>query len=535
MTDLPPDTRPAWFKTPRAAAVGIGLGATLALSPFVWAQSTPATPPSGGGAEAVPAAPRQSFAPLVKRVLPAVVNISVTEKATTTSAMSEGSEGFRNGPFEDFLKRFFEQQGQGRQGRLMPDNPGDDSDGDGDGAGVGKRIALGSGFIVDPRGYIVTNNHVVGEAAKVEVILQDNSKYTAQIVGRDPRTDVAVLKIKADKPLPYVPFGDSSAAQVGDWVVAVGNPFGLGGSVTTGIISARGRDIHTGQFDDFLQIDAPINRGNSGGPTFNLNGEVVGINTAIYSPNGGSVGIGFAVPSNVAKSIVAQLEEHGKVDRGWLGVQIQEVTPAIAGSLNLHGEAGALVAAVTPNSPGAKAGLKQGDVIQSFNGGEVKQLRDLPRLVSAAQPDSSATMTVWRDGKSTELHATLGEAPESQKVASATDDNDQPAEEQRADALGLHFSALTSDLRRQLRVSRDVHQGVVITGVDNNSPAAALGLSRGDLLLSINQQPVSSPADAAQKLREVAKSPQKNALLLLNRHGVTQYVGISLSRDKDEG
>ena len=209
------------------------------------------------------------------------------------------------------LRRFFDQQNPGG-GHAFPEVPG----------GQARRIALGSGFIVDPSGYIVTNNHVVGDAAKVQVILQDKTKYTARIVGRDPKTDLAVLKIKADQPLPYVTFGDSSAAQVGDWVMAVGNPFGLGGTVTTGIISARGRDINEGPYDDFLQIDAPINRGNSGGPTFNLNGQVIGINTAIYSPNGGSVGIGFAVPSNAAKSIVAQLEEHGKINRGWLGVQI---------------------------------------------------------------------------------------------------------------------------------------------------------------------------------------------------------------------
>ena len=242
---------------------------------------------------------QQSFAPLVKRVQPAVVNISVTEKSGCGDrCRSSMPEGFRGSPFDKFLRRFFDENGQPMP-RPFSEGPG------GDGS---KRIALGSGFIVDPTGYIVTNNHVAGEAAKVEVILQDNSKYTAKLVGRDPRTDIAVLKINADKPLPFVSFGDSGAAQVGDWVIAVGNPFGLGGSVTTGIVSARGRDIHAGQFDDFLQIDAPINRGNSGGPTFNLSGEVIGINTAIYSPNGGSVGIGFAVPSNVAKIVYNQLK-----------------------------------------------------------------------------------------------------------------------------------------------------------------------------------------------------------------------------------
>jgi serine protease Do len=337
-----------------------------------------------------------------------------------------------------------------------------------------------------------------------------------------------VLKIDADKPLPYVTFGDSSAAQVGDWVIAVGNPFGLGGSVTTGIISARGRDIHAGQFDDFLQIDAPINRGNSGGPTFNLSGEVIGINTAIYSPNGGSVGIGFAVPSNVAKVVYNQLKTGGKVSRGWLGVQIQEVTPAIASSLGLKDQGGALVAAVTANSPAAKAGVKQGDVILSFNGTPVKELRDLPRAVAATAPNSDASLTVWRGGQTTELRASLAEAPENPRVASASRDQ---SDDERADALGLHLSPLTSDLRRQLNIGRDV-QGVVITGIDSNSPPDIRSLSRGDVLVSINQEPVRSPEEAANKLRQAAKSQQKTALLLLNRRGVTQYVGVKLGKDE---
>src|SRR3984893_2685700 len=337
MTQLPADpVRHPWFKKTRAAALGFGLGATLALSPLVWAQNPTGGEPGSAPSSQAPAVPQQSFAPLVKRVLPAVVNISVTEKSGTDALSENFSEGSRGSPFDDFLRRFFEEhRGEGQSTpHAFRGNP------DEEGSGGAKRIALGSGFIIDASGTIVTNNHVVGEAAKVEVTLQDNSKYTARIIGRDKRTDIAVLKIKADKPLPHVSFGDSNAAQIGDWVVAVGNPFGLGGSVTTGIVSARGRDIHAGQFDDFLQIDAPINRGNSGGPTFDLKGEVIGINTAIYSPNGGSVGIGFAVPSNVAESVVGQLAAHGKVSRGWLGVQIQEMTPAIAASLGLQRQHG---------------------------------------------------------------------------------------------------------------------------------------------------------------------------------------------------
>ena len=396
--------------------------------------------------------------------------------------------------------------------------------------GQPQRIALGSGFIIDPSGYVVTNNHVVGDAGKVEVTLQDKTKYTAKIVGRDPKTDLAVLKIKADKPLPYVSFGDSSAAQVGDWVMAVGNPFGLGGTVTTGIISARGRDINEGPYDDFLQIDAPINRGNSGGPTFNLEGQVIGINTAIYSPNGGSVGIGFAVPSNVAKNIVAQLEEHGKITRGWLGVQIQEVTPAIAASLGLKSEHGALVAVVNRGGPAARAGLKQGDVVLAFDGDPIDQLHDLPRLVAGAAPGSNSTITVWRDGHKTELEAKLGEMPDNSKVASAAGGQDQE-DSSGAAALGVHFAPLTSRLRQELHIAKGV-DGVVVTGIDNGSAANDVGLATGDVIVSINQQPVRTPEEAAEKLKEAAHSANKTALLLLNRHGVTEYVGMSLGANQ---
>jgi serine protease Do len=308
--------------------------------------------------------------------------------------------------------------------------------------------------------------------------------------------------------------------------MAVGNPFGLGGTVTTGIISARGRDINEGPYDDFLQIDAPINRGNSGGPTFNLEGQVIGINTAIYSPNGGSVGIGFAVPSNVAKNIVAQLEEHGKITRGWLGVQIQEVTPAIAASLGLHGDHGALVSVVNPDGPAAKAGLKQGDVILGFNGTQVDQLHDLPRLVATANPGSEATVTVYRDGHKTDLQAKLGELPDNNKVASAAgEQNDDQASE--ASASGMHFAPLTNRLRQELHIAKGV-DGVVVTRVDNGSAGDDVGVADGDVIVSINQQLVHTPEEAAAKLKDAAQSSKKTALLLLNRHGVTQYVGVSL-------
>jgi serine protease Do len=509
----------------RAAALGIGLGATLALAPLVWAESPSAI---GGPAPAaqtmtspVALIQQQSFAPLVKMVLPAVVNISVTQKSDADQMAEEPQMApfpdFPNSPFGDFMRRFFEQQAPNGEQHLFPQIPG----------GEAQRIALGSGFIVDPRGYVVTNNHVIGNAEKVEVILQDKTKYRAKVIGRDPKTDLAVLKIKADKPFPYVRFGDSSAAEVGDWVMAVGNPFGLGGTVTTGIISARGRDINEGPYDDFLQIDAPINRGNSGGPTFNLEGQVIGINTAIYSPNGGSVGIGFAIPSNEAKTIIAQLEEHGKISRGWLGVQIQQVTPAIAASLGLKDDHGALVAVVTPDSPGAKAGLKQGDVILAFNGSAIDELRDLPRLVADTAPDSKATLSVWRNARAVSLQATVGELPDNAKIASAETGNQQehPAE---AAAVGMHFEPLTDRLRRELHVGKDVH-GVVVTRVDNGTAAEDGGVTDGDIVVAINQEPIDNPQQAADKLNEAAHSSRKSALLLLNRHGVTEYVGVSLA------
>ena len=513
----------------RAAALGIGLSAALALSPYAWAEgaASSALPPAAAASQPatspVALIQQESFAPLVKQVLPAVVNISVTQKSGSGELSSGGNmtpfPDFPNSPFDQFLHRFFDQQGRGGE-RHFFEFPGPQA----------KRIALGSGFIIDAKGYVVTNNHVVGDAASVQVILQDGHKYRARIIGRDPKTDLAVLKIDAGKPLPFVRFGDSSAAQIGDWVMAVGNPFGLGGTVTTGIISARGRNIDSGPFDDFLQIDAPINRGNSGGPTFDLKGEVIGINTAIYSPNGGSVGIGFAIPSNEAKTIVDQLIAHGTIERGWLGVQIQEVTPAIASSLGLPRDHGALIAVVKLGSPGAKAGLKQGDVILSFNGHDIAQLRDLPRYVAETPPNSAAKMTVWRDGRSLDMQATLGNLANNEQVASNRGE-EEPAPT-AATALGMHFAPLTEQARRQLGLARNVH-GVVVTEVDSGSVADNDGLSRGDVLVAINQTPVRTPEEAANELRKAASSPKKSALLLLNRHGVTQYVGVTL--DKNQG
>ncbi len=515
--------RQSWLKTARTAALGFILGAALVAAPVVWAENGPA-PATARPATAIPTAAllqHESFAPLVKKVLPAVVNISVTQ-AQKTGAVSEQPnvvpfQNFPNTPFNQFLRRFFGQNGQGGTPPFFHQFPG----------GPVKRIALGSGFFISPKGYVVTNNHVIADAANVVVILQDHKKYKAKIVGRDPKTDLAVLKINAHHPLPYVAWGNSNAAEVGDVVMAVGNPFGLGGTVTSGIISARGRDINDGPFDSFLQIDAPINRGNSGGPTFNMEGQVIGINTAIYSPNGGSVGIGFAIPSNEAKTIVAELIKNGKIERGWLGVQIQQVTPAIAASLGLEHHWGALVALVQPHSPASRAGLKQGDVILSFNGTPVKELRDLPRLVAAAAPHSKASVAVWRDGKKLQLSAMLGQMKNNEQVAAYQGEGATPAA--GASALGMHFSPLTKELRSELHVPKNVH-GVVISRVDRGSVADNSGLNRGDVVIAINQEPVHTPKEAAQKLEQAVKSPKKSALLLLDRNGVTEYVGLTLAK-----
>ncbi|HUK57843.1 MAG TPA: Do family serine endopeptidase, partial [Stellaceae bacterium] len=389
-----------WHRA-RLAALAGGVALALGAMPLL-AETTPDRSAAAAAASsAVSALP--SFGPLVKEVMPAVVNISVQMKGDGMVSENQeqgqdqagpGDNGpmqqFPPSPFDQFLRRFFQQGPNGVP--MMPQGPG-----------RMERMALGSGFIIDPSGYIVTNNHVVENADKVTVVFQDGTKHPAKIIGRDEKTDLALIKIDAPKPLPYVEWGDSNGSHVGDWVLAVGNPFGLGGTVSTGIISARGRDIHEGPYDDFLQIDASINRGNSGGPTFNLQGRVIGINTAIYSPNGGSVGIGFAIPSSLAKPVIEQLKEHGKVERGWLGVQIQEVTPELAKSLGLPKAEGALVADVTAGGPAQKVGIKQGDVILSYDGHDIAKLRDLPLSVAETPVGETAKVEIWRDGKEQNL------------------------------------------------------------------------------------------------------------------------------------
>jgi serine protease Do len=497
----------------RAVAISAFLVMSFALSPLAYADPA---------AVALP-----SFAPMVKQVMPAVVNISVTEQANAISDedgddQDAGPEqglpkNFPPSPFDELLRRFFQQQQ--RQGQSLP-------------VPHGQMVALGSGFIIDPAGYIVTNNHVVDHADKVTVIFQDDSRHPAKVLGRDPKTDLALLKIDAKQPLPYVSWGDSSQSQVGDWVLAVGNPFGLGGTVSPGVISARSRDIHSGPYDDFLQIDASINRGNSGGPDFNLNGQVVGINTAIYSPNGGSVGIGFAIPSDLAKPVIDQLRATGKVERGWIGVQIQDVTPEIAKNLGLPAASGALVADVTKGGPAEKVGFKQGDVIVSYNGHDIVKVRDLPIAVAQTPVGDKAEIKVWRQGSQITLEPVVAAMPDTQQLAKAESpaaggDNGQA---QATHAMGLKLSLLTPDLRRQAGVPAAV-KGVIVTDIADDSPFADIGVQAGDVIVAVNQQPAISPQDVAAKLDALSKQKggNKTLLLLINRHGINQYVALSFS------
>ncbi|MCG8693002.1 MAG: DegQ family serine endoprotease [Minwuiales bacterium] len=458
------------------------------------------------------------FADLVDEVAPSVVNVSVTvERNTAVSSETERQFGqnspFDGTPFEEFFKRYF--NGHDRQGRqATPQQPQRPASG------------VGSGFIIDPDGYVVTNNHVVGRASEIEVTLNDGETFDATLVGRDQRTDLALLKIEADEPLPYVEFGDSDKARVGDWVLAVGNPFGLGGTVTAGIISADGRDLRDATLVDFLQIDAPINRGNSGGPSFNKDGEVIGVNTAIYSPTGGSIGIGFAIPSNLAEKVVDQLRETGKVARGWIGVRIQPVTDDIARSLNLDKAQGALVASVEAESPAEKAGFKSGDVVLEWDGEKVEDMRDLPRLVADTAAGDKTEIKVWRDGKAKSLSVTPGDAPIRPKLAAA----EQPpkANVEQLGKTGVAVANLTDETRQRFDIPNDV-SGVVIAQVDEASAAAESGLRVGDVVSSIALDPVEDAKQAANRFDTVTAGKQPVVLLKVLREGASQFIVLRVA------
>ena len=494
-------------------AMLLGVSTALAVGPvsLALAQSTDPAPAQE---------PLPSFAPMVAKVMPAVVNISVVEKAGAAPVADEEEQDdqqpFQGGPgatpFDDMLRHFFEQQQPGQQA------PGPQR----------QMMALGSGFIIDPSGYVVTNNHVVGDAAKVTVVFQDGSEHKAKIVGKDAKTDLALLKIDAPKPLPYVQWGDSDHERVGDWIMAVGNPFGLGGTVTKGIISARSRSIDNSSYVDYLQIDASVNRGNSGGPTFDLAGHVIGINTAIYSPNGGNVGIAFDIPSDTAKAVIDQIKANGHVDRGYLGVEIQQVTPDLAAAIGIDkdGPQGALVASVTHDGPAAKAGIKTGDVIQQLNGKPIATPHDLPRMIAETPAGKTVKLTVLRDGKPLEIDATVGHLNEA-KVASAEGGDDQQGD---ASDLGMTLSSLNPAIRSRLHLGHDV-AGAVITHVESGSAADSIGLEGGDVIERIDGQTVKGPEEAKALFATAEKSPSKPILLLVDRHGAESFIALPQTPD----
>ena len=431
----------------------------------------------------------EGFANVVDAVKPAVVNIAVDKKMpeATAASMPDLPE---DSPFGDFFKHY-KQQPDGNQ-KEMP-----------------KGHAVGSGFIIDASGYIVTNNHVVDGADKISVTLADGTSFDAKVIGTDKKTDLALVKIDAGKSLPFVQFGDSDKARIGDWVVAIGDPYGLGGSVSAGILSARGRDIGSGPYDDFLQIDAPINPGNSGGPLFDRSGKVIGVPTAIYSPNGGSVGIGFAIPSATATKVVASLRDHGNVERGWLGVQIQPVSDDIAETLNLKAHTGAIVADVTEGSPALKAGVKNGDTILKLNGADIADPRDLARKVALVRPGQTADLLIIRNGKEMTIKVDIGAMPTDAKMAAAT----KTPQKTSLDSLGL-----------KLETAED-GAGVKVTEVTPNSPAADKGISAGDVIVEVAGNEVHTPSDVKNAFG-AAKNGKK--VLMLVRSGDGQrYVALS--------
>jgi serine protease Do len=449
-----------------------------------------------------------SFADVIETVSPAVVNIMISkvEQAQPTGFdLSEpgAQRGQRGQPFEEFFGRFFDQPGQQKRER--------------------RTEGQGSGFIIDSNGYIVTNNHVADGADKMVVTMPDGRKFDATLVGHDAKTDLALIKVNATG-LPHVAFGDSDRARVGDWVVAIGNPFGLGGTATAGIVSARGRDIQSGPYDDYLQLDAPINFGNSGGPVFNATGDVIGVTTAIFSPNGGNIGIGFAIPANQAKNVIAELRNNGSVERGWLGVQIQNLDDELAASLRVPNQHGALVAEVLKDGPAAHGGVLAGDVITRFNDREIDSARTLSRVVAEAAPSKAAKVTVWRDGKSRELNVKLGEAAKSEQVADAR----APASAPQATAgLGLTLRPLTDEDRAQLSVPSDVN-GALVVAVAPDSPAADKGVRPGDVITRVNQQNVKNAAEAVTALN-AAKKGDTRALLLVRRGDSQRFVALTFS------
>lgn len=448
--------------------------------------------------------PEAGFADLIEAVSPAVVHVAVSGTVPSRSSQLPDFNFPPGSPFEDFFDQF-----------RIP-REGEE---DGEEEQEQRPLGIGSGFIISEDGYIVTNYHVVQDADEITIRLVEGREYDAELVGSDRKTDLALLKMEVDETLPYVSWGDADNSRVGDWVLAIGNPFGLGGSATIGIISARGRDIQSGPYDDYLQVDAAINRGNSGGPLFDLSGKVIGINTAIFSPNGGSVGIGFAIPSNLAKQVIGQLQVKGHVDRGWLGVQIQPLNDELAEGFGRDDNAGALVASVFPDSPAEDAKFRAGDIILEFDGKEIEEMRDLPRVVAEVAAGSEVAVKVWRDGQEESLDVRIGEYPDDEELVRSEPDADE--------TLGATLSELTDALRGQYRLEDDA-EGVLVVRVERGGLAAENGLRSGDLIQRIGRQTVNSPADVESAIEGARESGNETVVFLVSRNGSSSFMPFKL-------
>lgn len=510
-----PSNSSSKFKRGLAAAVAsvavagaVGLGAITTGAAPVYAQPV----------NVQPATQMPSFADVVQQVSPAVVSVRV--KASVAPASDDGPQFFGQDSdrMPEGLRRFFREFGgpDGEQ-QFRQDRRGDRF---GQRNRAPRTSSQGSGFFISDDGYLVTNNHVVDGGAEFTVVMDDGRELDAKLIGTDPRTDLAVLKVDAasGSKFTYVDFADENAVRVGDWVVAVGNPFGLGGTVTAGIVSARGRDIGAGPYDDFIQIDAAVNRGNSGGPAFNLNGQVVGINTAIFSPSGGNVGIAFAIPASTAREVVTDLMKDGSVERGWLGVQIQPVTNEIAESLGLSSSKGALVSEAQDNGPAKKVGITGGDVITAVNGTEVASPRELSRIIAGIDPGTKIDVTLWRKGKTETVKVDLGELPRDGQQAANRPNQPAPVDPGTLDDLGL-------------TVTRNENgSGLVVTDVVPNSAAADRGMQAGDIISSINSLDIGSTGDVSKALEDAAKAGRKSVLVQIIRDGQTSFVTLPVNQ-----
>jgi serine protease Do len=465
-----------------------------------------------------------NVADLVDRLLPAVVEISVESKSPGEGQSGDGQATPdlppipEDSPFKDFFDDFFKKK-QGENGGSAPS---------------GRTVSsMGSGFIIDAQGLIVTNNHVVEGATSIQVHMQDGTKMKAELVGRDVKTDLAVIRVKPTKTLPTVTFGDSDKLRIGEWVMAIGNPFGLGGSVSLGIVSARNRDINAGPYDDFIQTDAAINKGNSGGPLFGLNGDVVGINTAIFSPTGGSVGIGFSVPANTAKGVVAQLIKYGETRRGWLGVRVQAMSDEIVESMGLKANAGALVADVTEGSPGKTAGIEPGDVITEFGGKPIKDMKELPKAVAATDIGATVVVKVIRKGKELALNVTIGRLEDGEKLVAAGDKKKtDDAATTTVTTLGMTASTMTDALRQQYKVEDKV-KGAVITEVAKEGAAVDKGLEVGDVIMEAGGKPVEVAGDVSAAIEAADKAGKSSVLLLAAKAGKsaeTRFIALKIKK-----